>query len=167
MIAVFVLTAALALTSCGSVPGEKAARSLQFPAELSVECAGAGFVMTADGSGYTAEYYSPAELDGITVARGEEGATVNADGFAIDCGPGFPAVEGLYRALKAINGGAAYRDTQGTREYTIDETAITVYYEPESGIVTNIITEEALRRFEYRVLTARHNERTGNGEDKR
>ena len=166
--AAFFAASMFLFSGCGlTTPGEKVRSALAFPLEIAAVSNGASFVMRAEEDGFTAEFSAPDGMKGLRIISRPDGLAAEEGGFARDCGKaGFPIAENLYRALKTAQADVPDAESDGRCDYSIDETAITVYYDSDSGIVTDINTEEAGVRFEYRILSAFRDERTGNGEDR-
>ena len=163
-----VLFTVICLILCGcslKTPHEKVAEAIAIPINITFEVNSGVWnaVITADG-------YTAVLLDGdtaeLTLKSGANGTTAEAGGFTREVdGAMFPAVQRFIKAVRAANNAEALTaESEGLCEYAIDEMQIMVYYDSDSGLITNIGTEDRLWRFDYRVITVGEYEGTGDGE---
>lgn len=155
------------LSSCArKTPSEKVREALTMPTVVTAECGGAAIKASVNADTYEVTFLAPEGANGVTVKNNGGGATATLNGFARDADIElFPAAEAMVKAIRAANSEQALlSERNGCCEYGIDEIKIMVYYDEKSGLVTEIETEEAGRRFSYRVSSAVRNEGKGSGE---
>lgn len=159
----------LLLCGCAGIsPDETVKNALSAPVKLCVECGGARMeALYSDESRYIV-FTAPEELAGLKLEfDGRESGAVCGE-YSLRCEKGdFPVFDCLEAALDAVNGrGVPTSERAGICEYALDENDIMVYYDEETGLVTEIITKGAAGRFEYRVLSAEKYGRESGGDDR-
>ena len=157
----------LLFCSCGAVPpGETVKNALLLPATISVTCGNSAFSAYVHSEGFEVEYTAPRALEGVELRGGPAGVFVAADGYSREVGEKvFPAAEGFVKAVRAISDAEKPdEESAGFCRYAIDEMQIMVYYDLDSGLITNILTEDETARTEYGVVSIVNDERTGHGD---
>ena len=148
---------AFVLCSCAhEPPAITVKRALALPFEAEIACGETVMHACVGEETWKVSFSAPEALCGLKL-RGESGASeceVSLDGFVRAAGAeSFPVAQLLVNAVYAANGkGETKAEREGICAYTIDETAVMVYYDTESGTVTAVSAEKNGKEFEYRVI---------------
>lgn len=155
----------LFLTSCAPEKDIKETLSLPLEIGLSLLPNGSEFTASIDENGCRVHFKAEC-LQGLSLYFSESGARAEIEGYferEVEQ-ESFPAISMLYKSLVLLDSYEGEGEKIENRiKYTIDETAIMVYYDKATERITHIETEEKGRRFLFTVTSLLRDEAQSNG----